>query len=105
MEDDDDQHVMNRVIEQSFLESTAAFESVPAAKSVVEALEKFKYKGSSEDDDESKLMTCVICMEEVIIGSQLTRMPCFHLFHEDCISRWLLGHLICPLCRFKFPSH
>ncbi|GMN20824.1 hypothetical protein TIFTF001_050078 [Ficus carica] len=84
-----------------------AFGSVPAAKSVVEALEKFKYEGSCDQDheDESKLIeTCVICMEEVIIGSHLIRMPCSHICHEDCISPWIHQNHTCPLCRHKLPS-
>ncbi|EXC12073.1 hypothetical protein L484_006617 [Morus notabilis] len=45
-----------------------AFGSLPAAKSVLEAFEKFRYERSNEDEneDESKLIKCVICMEEVV---------------------------------------
>ncbi|GMN32539.1 hypothetical protein TIFTF001_003714 [Ficus carica] len=87
-DDDNDEPELNRAIEQSLEESVMAFGSVPAAKSVVGALEKFKYEGSCEDHEgESKLIeTCVICMEDVMIGSHLTRMPCSHVFHENCIS-------------------
>lgn len=78
--------------------------SAPAAKSAVEALEKFIYKGSSEDGEESTLMTCAICMEEVMSGSQLTRMPCSHLFHGDCLSQWLCRNQTCPLCRHELTN-
>lgn len=56
---------------ESFSRSTAlAFWSVRAPKSAVEALEKFRYERSNEDEneDESKLIKCVICMEEVMVG-------------------------------------
>ncbi|EXB44305.1 E3 ubiquitin-protein ligase RING1-like protein [Morus notabilis] len=97
----DDQGELNRVIGQSFSESAAgAFGSVPAAKSVLEALEKFRYERSNESD----LMTCVICMEVVMNGTHLTRLPCSHVFHVDCIMEWLNDNHTCPLCRFKLPS-
>ncbi|GMN32543.1 hypothetical protein TIFTF001_003713 [Ficus carica] len=106
-DDDEDEPELNIAIEESFVESATAFGSLPAAKSVVEALEMFKYEGICDQDhkDESKLReTCVICMEEVMIGSQLTRMPCSHHFHRDCIARWLHMNHTCPLCRFELPS-
>ncbi|EXC17855.1 E3 ubiquitin-protein ligase RING1-like protein [Morus notabilis] len=86
--------------------------SMPGAadESVVEALERLTYEEFSDHDDhhnhddESKLMTCVICMEEVMIGSQLIHMPCAHQFHEDCILQWLKKANSCPLCRFSLPS-
>ncbi|GMN63013.1 hypothetical protein TIFTF001_032087 [Ficus carica] len=93
-----------RAIQQSFSQSAEAFESEPASKSTVEALEKFRYERSSEDDDESNLMTCMICMEEAMIGSYLTRMPCSHVYHFDCISQWLHINHTCPICRFKLPT-
>lgn len=97
----DDQGELNRVIGQSFSESAAAaLGSVPASKSVLEALEKFRYERSNESD----LMTCVICMEVVMNGTHLTRMPCSHVFHVDCIMEWLNHNHTCPLCRFKLPS-
>ncbi|GMN32494.1 hypothetical protein TIFTF001_003708 [Ficus carica] len=55
--------------------------------------------------EEPKLIMCVICMEEVTIGSQLTtRLPCSHLFHGDCLSQWLLRNQSCPLSCHKLPS-
>ncbi|GMN32537.1 hypothetical protein TIFTF001_003716 [Ficus carica] len=49
---DEDEPELNSAIEESFAESSMAFGSVPAAKSVVEALEKFRYEGSCDQDHE-----------------------------------------------------
>ncbi|EXC17857.1 E3 ubiquitin-protein ligase RING1-like protein [Morus notabilis] len=94
---------LNRAIGQSFSESAGRFGSVPAAKSAVEALERFRYERSSarDEDDQSK---CVICMEELTIGSHVTCLPCSHIFHGGCILEWLNDNHTCPLCRFKLPS-
>ncbi|WCJ41534.1 RING/U-box superfamily protein [Euphorbia peplus] len=42
--------------------------------------------------------TCSVCLEEVVdIASD---MPCAHLFHENCILKWLQTSHVCPVCRF-----
>ncbi|XP_024029046.1 E3 ubiquitin-protein ligase RING1 [Morus notabilis] len=91
--------------------TAAALRSTPAAEPSVEALKRTTYEGSNDDnttttccDDDQSGFMCVICMEEVAIGSHVTRMPCFHLFHGDCILNWLYRTHTCPLCRFELPT-
>ncbi|EXC17823.1 E3 ubiquitin-protein ligase RING1-like protein [Morus notabilis] len=94
--------VMLRSIEDA---GVAVFRSNPAARSAVEALEKLKYDGICSDfgDGDQSRLICPICMEEVIIGSHVTRMPCSHMFHGDCILKWLKRGHTRPLCRFILP--
>lgn len=41
---------------------------------------------------------CTVCMEGEGGGGK--KVPaCGHVFHENCISRWLSVHNSCPLCR------
>ncbi|THU63276.1 hypothetical protein C4D60_Mb01t14040 [Musa balbisiana] len=56
---------------------------------------------TSDDVPEHQLHHCVICMEEYAGGEQLWVMPaCKHVFHEACITQWLLKPaLTCPICR------
>ena len=62
---------------------------------------------------------CVICLDEMKAGQQLVCLPCndtagaegdggggedqprvkAHLFHEACLSRWMLASAACPTCR------
>lgn len=44
---------------------------------------------------------CVICLEELVPGSKVRRLPCSHsCFHNECISKWLKKNDSCPMCRF-----
>ncbi|KAK4568273.1 hypothetical protein RGQ29_003883 [Quercus rubra] len=69
--------------------------SVCGRKSLVEKLEKDKV-----EDFETQ---CVICMEDILMGFEATRLPCSHVYHEDCIVSWLKQSNLCPLCRFHMP--
>lgn len=44
---------------------------------------------------------CSICLEEYIIGQQLRKTKCNHLFHVDCIDHWLERNNTCPNCRTR----
>ncbi|GIL60512.1 hypothetical protein Vafri_15048 [Volvox africanus] len=43
--------------------------------------------------------TCIICMEEVVPGDVLKRLPCLHDFHGDCVDTWLKTKACCPICQ------
>jgi hypothetical protein len=49
---------------------------------------------------ECKNSTCVICLEELSSGSLAGRLPCDHVFHDECVRSWLgNGHCQarCPM--------
>tara|TARA_Y100000768_G_C23990329_1_gene692057 strand:+ start:7744 stop:8085 length:342 start_codon:yes stop_codon:yes gene_type:complete len=41
---------------------------------------------------------CVICMEELECIKYKLEDNCNHVFHKDCIDKWLEVKNICPLC-------
>ncbi|XP_021908858.1 E3 ubiquitin-protein ligase Praja-2-like [Carica papaya] len=72
---------------------------VGAARSSVMALEKVTIDEKELDGEQ-----CVICMEEFVEKKEkVTRMPCHHIFHRDCIVKWLNNSHMCPLCRYAMP--
>jgi hypothetical protein len=42
---------------------------------------------------------CCICIDEYQEGDIVTRLPCDHEFHRECIGPWLESHRDCPLCK------
>mmetsp|Transcript_28812 Transcript_28812/g.67046 ORF Transcript_28812/g.67046 Transcript_28812/m.67046 type:complete len:808 (-) Transcript_28812:47-2470(-) len=42
---------------------------------------------------------CAICLEVPSQGESLTTLPCYHLFHTECIREWLAHSRLCPLCK------
>ncbi|XP_021300716.1 E3 ubiquitin-protein ligase SGR9, amyloplastic-like [Herrania umbratica] len=74
--------------------------TVPATKESIQALKKVKLEGDNTEK-------CMICMEQLISSGtdkMITSMPCSHLFHGDCIEKWLNTSHKCPLCRFPMPT-
>lgn len=66
-----------------------------------EGLETVRYEGHGDGDESNNMLTCAICIDELAIGCHVTRLPCSHRFHEDCIGKWLKKSSDCPLCRSR----
>ncbi|XP_039003726.1 E3 ubiquitin-protein ligase RDUF1-like [Hibiscus syriacus] len=70
---------------------------IPAAESSInEMLNKVRIEAAEKD--------CVICLEQLKVGSDASSMPCEHVFHGDCIQEWLRTSHYCPICRFEMPT-
>jgi len=50
----------------------------------------------TKHDDEQP--SCSICLCEYETGEQLLKLPCKHIYHEQCITAWCNNHIRCPLC-------
>lgn len=48
----------------------------------------------------SPVEECRVCLSRIRVGEATRRLPCRHIFHRDCVDRWLLScKRTCPLCR------
>ena len=94
----DEYEVVSVTIVLDFIESYEP-KPIPAAESSIRALEKVMFQGGP-----NSIQECTICMEEFQIGSKVTRMPCSHVYHENCIFKWLKTSHVCPLCRYPMPQ-
>lgn len=50
-----------------------------------------------EVDENQDTTQCSICFEQV--SGTCVKLRCNHIFHENCIVRWLERHNNCPMCR------
>ncbi len=42
--------------------------------------------------------SCQICCEDYVVGVVLKTLPCLHMYHEECIDKWLTQKGTCPVC-------
>ena len=73
----------------------AAFSVVDSSSNVVISQELVTTK-----EGEGGLF-CAICHEMISIGERGRQLPCNHIFHYWCITKWFSSHtqISCPLCR------
>eukprot|EP01060_Flectonema_neradi_P014539 TRINITY_DN2117_c1_g1_i1.p1 TRINITY_DN2117_c1_g1~~TRINITY_DN2117_c1_g1_i1.p1 ORF type:complete len:228 (+),score=31.55 TRINITY_DN2117_c1_g1_i1:60-743(+) len=58
---------------------------------------KFVLQDKEKLTDENK--SCTVCLMEFDNGEELRALPCLHLFHPECVDRWLQQNPKCPTCR------
>ncbi|KAI4382293.1 hypothetical protein MLD38_008274 [Melastoma candidum] len=62
---------------------------------VLDALPVFSYSGEAKYQ-----VDCAICLGELEEEERVKVMPCCeHVFHAECIDRWLRSNGSCPVCR------
>ena len=56
---------------------------------------------NQEEQKEEEKLSCIICFQDVEmgLGSFCSIKKCKHSFHTDCLLKWFLQNLSCPLCR------
>ncbi|KAL6123852.1 hypothetical protein ACLB2K_076369 [Fragaria x ananassa] len=69
----------------------------PATQSAIDALEKVRLDAATV----AETPMCAICQEFAV--EDVTRMPCLHYYHGDCILQWLHVSHLCPMCRYPMP--
>lgn len=51
------------------------------------------------EDQVSKSLQCSVCWEDFSLDEHVRKLPCEHVYHENCIIPWLELHGTCPICR------
>ena len=75
--------------EQSFLKKKEQY---------IRDLNEFQYKHLSKYSAINEEL-CAICILKFKGFDILKEFPCNHIFHKDCIFKWLKKSNICPLCK------
>ncbi|KAL2897713.1 hypothetical protein RDABS01_039495 [Bienertia sinuspersici] len=42
---------------------------------------------------------CCICLAKYANNDEVRELPCSHLFHKECVDKWLKINALCPLCK------
>ncbi len=74
----------------------------PASKSVMERLPTMKISKRDFEDEPKK--ECCICFLDFEVSDEVCRLPCGHIFHEECVSEWLRKKCTCPECRWELET-
>ena len=56
-----------------------------------------KYSALKEDK-------CPICLQKYKGADIIKEFPCKHIFHKNCIFKWLKKSNLCPLCKYDITN-
>ncbi|XP_075651120.1 NEP1-interacting protein 2-like isoform X3 [Castanea sativa] len=65
-----------------------------------EKIRRFQITYKHMSDSSGNGISCSICLQDFQLEEMARSLPpCHHIFHLQCIDKWLVGHSSCPLCR------
>ncbi|KAK3150623.1 hypothetical protein QOZ80_3AG0235590 [Eleusine coracana subsp. coracana] len=63
-----------------------------------------KYKCGFFSRRKTRRERCVICQMEYRRGNLQMTLPCKHVYHASCVTRWLSINKVCPVCFAEVPG-
>ncbi|XP_004300879.1 PREDICTED: uncharacterized protein LOC101313611 [Fragaria vesca subsp. vesca] len=103
----DNQQIMLQRLMMDF--SCGVPKGSPATLSSIQDLEKVRLDSL---EAAVRQMDCAICIDHFYAAEEgndhhhmIVRLPCSHMYHEDCIGQWLENNQRCPLCRCTVVLH
>jgi hypothetical protein len=94
---------MQRIIFISTINFREGNKNQAASSESLKNLKRFnmnKEYSKQKDDGEIEFPTCSICLIEEKEGEECILVPCGHIFHDKCVSKWFEVNCKCPLCRY-----
>ncbi|KAK7351117.1 hypothetical protein VNO77_10322 [Canavalia gladiata] len=86
------------IIDMIMMEFPEEVQMVPASNTAIESLTKVKLESSAMKE------RCSICLTEFDKDMEVSLMPCKHVYHQECLIKWLKTSHMCPLCRCPLPT-
>ncbi|KAI3572590.1 hypothetical protein IWW34DRAFT_637143 [Fusarium oxysporum f. sp. albedinis] len=92
------------------LESAGLFFSVENLDQAIPARTCKEWKAEIEDAGNSagrpSTFLCAICFRTLQERDMVRHLPCGHVFHSNCLTKWFLKqHDTCPICRHCYMPH
>ncbi|KAJ6257054.1 hypothetical protein Dda_7938 [Drechslerella dactyloides] len=88
------QQDMDRILSQ-LMEQHQGNAPPPASQESIRNLQKVKVTQAEVDDGTE----CVVCQDDLKFEEEVVKLPCRHIYHEECVVKWLETHDACPICR------
>ncbi|KAK7401367.1 hypothetical protein VNO78_12789 [Psophocarpus tetragonolobus] len=92
--DEHDDDISNMIM----MESMREMKMVPTSNTAIESLTKVKLEDGAVKE------RCSICLREFDEGVEVSLMPCKHVYHHECLIKWLKISHMCPMCRYPMPT-
>ncbi|OIW02873.1 hypothetical protein TanjilG_29649 [Lupinus angustifolius] len=100
-----DLHFQMNISESSYGEVTDIDDSDGVPRSCIENLPSEEYNSSKMLKLYDKI-SCSICLQDFEDGEMVRILPkCGHIFHLECIDKWLIRQESCPMCRTCVLDH
>ena len=66
-----------------------------------EEVENYTQLIKADEGTRRQMPECAVCLSVFEVGEECRMLPCFHLFHHECITEWLTGRRggACPCCK------
>ncbi|XP_014500572.1 E3 ubiquitin ligase BIG BROTHER [Vigna radiata var. radiata] len=71
------------------------------SQELIDTLPTSKYNFGSLFKRKNSAKRCVICQMSYRRGDQQIKLPCNHVYHSECITRWLNISKKCPVCNIE----
>ena len=96
IEDEDEE---DEVISDASEEIIDEFENDDLNEIAIQTYPTSKIKDINKLDEDKK--RCTICLEFFKNNDDSIALPCVHIFHAECIKKWMKKQKICPICKNK----
>ncbi|KAB1224732.1 E3 ubiquitin ligase BIG BROTHER [Morella rubra] len=74
------------------------------SQELISLLPTSKYKFKNLFSTKKSGERCVICQMRYKRGNRQIKLPCKHVYHSECITKWLGINKICPICNTELTS-
>jgi len=85
----------------SFLGPMESYQKSGVDEKVINSFKNISISSKQVEDKEE----CSICMESYKLNELVYELPCVHIYHKECIKKWLKSNNTCPICRYELPTN